>query len=263
MASKTFSMDDRRGLMNRVMRRFDKFAQYKLPFPMDPLELYRNAWTDKEWVAMRYLQENKPAAIRKNDHFCVFLTDDTSENHKTPHVHFNFDCPTPYPKVPIKMDELPDKQRLQFLNWVTAVNRMRSLRQEIWYRCSGLMGNPNGIHPNRYMKRIQKNLDPCLNNPTQLHAVWPEIIPFTCKEWRDGVRTSTFRTRVPHLLGYRVERDGRTHYCTPEMFRAEDEGATEEERRRFEQINNILLMVSLAKDVEDVRNYPDVYGEVD
>jgi hypothetical protein len=41
------------------------------------------------------------------------------------------------------------------------------------------------------------------------------------------------------------------------MFRAEDEGATEEERRRFEQINNILLMVSL------VRNYPDVYGEVD
>lgn len=269
MATKQFTMDDRRAFRNRVLIRFDMFVKYKLPFPLDPVkDVYRRAFTDKEWVAMRYLQENRPHCLNNDKYFNVFWTDDMSGTTDCPHISLDLPKGTRFPKVPVELDKLPDREQGILRNWLTSINRLRSLREELDLRCRGVMGNPTGLGK-MTTTRKRKDLDPCLNNPVQLNKLWPEVQPFMDSDWRRAVTVSTLRTRLPKYLGYRVKRPmsesvmvGAEKWATPEEFRCEDPHATETDKRRFREINDILMMMSLAKDIPDITNYPRVYGDL-
>lgn len=253
MATKQFTMDDRSTFANRVVRAYDKFMQYKLPFPLDPVaDVYRKAFTDKEWVAMRYLQETRPDCVRANSCFTLYDGDDG------PQVTIRFPKGSKaYPSTKITLDQLPNEEQEVVKKWLRAGVRAKQLREDLQARCQGVMGNPTGMG-DRYMKRIRKYIDPCLNNPVQLVKLWPEVQPFMNKAWRESVMLSTMKTRLPSHVGYMVSREGRNRWATMEEFRAEDKDATKEEKRRFEELNQILLMLSLAKDVPEVQDYPTI-----
>lgn len=253
MASKQFTMSDRGSFANRIVRSYDKFVQYKLPFPLDPVsDVYRKAFTDKEWIAMRYLQENRPDCVRANSCFTLYDGDDG------PQVTIKFPRgTTQFPSTKIMLDQLPAREQAVVGKWLRAASRLRQLREELQARCQGVMGNPTGMG-DKYMKRIRKYIDPCLNNPVQLVKLWPEVQPFMCQSWREGVMLSSLKTRLPSHVGYMVHRDGVNRWATCEEFRAEDKDATKEEKRRFEELNQILLMLSLAKDIPEVQDYPTI-----
>lgn len=258
----TISMGDRRHWHNRVLRPFDKFVQWKLPFPLDPMEdIYRSYFTDKDWAAIRYLQETHPLAIKADSSFDLFWTEDRAHyNH--PHVTFRFPEGEKWPEVPVMIDKLPEHVQGILRSWITSVNQLRSLREEISCRAQGLVGNASGDPKSSFLERRRRaNLDPCCNSPAQLYTIWPEAHPFFPRAWRDAVRLSSMRSRLPPRVGYKVHRDGQTYWATPEQFRCEDTYCSPAEKKRFEKINNILLMVSLAKDVPEVKNYPHVYGD--
>lgn len=251
----SFTMDDRRGFANNVLRLYDKFMQYKLPFPLDPVaDVYRKAFTDKQWVAMRYLQETCLGVVKRDMSFNLH-PDSTSV------VSFKFPPDIKFPSMPVRYDMLPERERAIVSRWVASVHKMRQLREELSARCNGVMGNPTGMGK-AWINRKRRDLDPCLNNPMQLYKLWPEVQPFMTSSWRTSVMQSSMRTRLPKHVGYFVERDGRRMWATPEQFRCEDEDATPEEKRRFEEINQILLMVSLAKDIPDIKDYPRFHGDV-
>lgn len=258
----TISMDDRRGFANRVGRKFDKFWQWKLPCPVDPTsQIYRQAFTDKEWGAMRYLLQEKPGTIRRADSFNLFWTDDVSATSSCPHVTFRFSKKVKLPDFPIKLDELPQEVQYHVRNWIIDVNRFRVLRDELIKRCKGIMGNPTG-EGNAWHSRRRKDLDPCVNTPNQLYRIWPEIQPLMPREWKRTVQLASVKSRLPQYVSYRMHRDGQNRFVTPEEFRCEDALATDYEKRSFREINDIITMVSLAGDVPNVDNYPHFSGDL-
>ena len=260
----TFAMDDRRGFANMVARKFDKFWQLKLPCPVDPVEdIYRRAFTDKEWVAMRYLMQEKPKVIKNDGSFNLFWTDDTTATHKCPHVTFTFDG-LRLPEFPVRLDGLPDPIQGKVRDWITSVNYFRMLREQLLARVKGVMGNPTG-EGNRNQTRTYRDLDPCVNTPKQLYRLWPEIFPLMHKHWKREVQLGSAKSRLPYSVAYRVERDGgqgfrSKRWAKPEEFRCEDAEATEYEKRSFQQINEIITMLSIAGDVAPPSNYPTFCG---
>lgn len=256
------SMEDRKLFANKVSRKFDKFWQWKLPCPVDPVaDIYRRAFTDKEWAAMRFLLQEKGGTIRKADSFNLFWTDDHSATSECPHVTFAFGKGTKLPDFPISLCDLPEPIQGRVRGWIISVNRFRVLRDELLSRVKGTMGNPTG-RGNSWMSRKRADLDPCCNTPNQLYRLWPEIQPVMPKHWKRNIQLMCVRSRLPNYLGYMMYRNGLSRYCTPEQFRCEDEQATDYEKQSFQEINDIILMLSLASDVPQVKNYPSFYGKL-
>ena len=259
MASQ-ISMEDRKLFANRVGRKFDKFWQWKLPCPVDAVaDIYRRAFTDKEWAAMRYLLQEKPGTIRKSDSFNLYWTDDVSTTRSCPYVTFAFGKGIKLPDFPVMLDQLPSPITQRVRTWITSVNRFRVLRNELLARVKGCMGNPTG-EGESWQSRTRKHLDPCINTANQLHRLWPELQPLMLKHWKRDVQLMCVRSRLPYYVGYRMDRGGLKRWSSPEQFRCEDSFATDYEKQSFQEINDIILMLSLAGDVPHVKDFPSFHG---
>lgn len=251
-------MDDRCGFANRVGRKFDKFWQWKLPCPVDPFEdIYRASFNDEQWNAMKLLLDTKPGTMKEENSFNMYWADDHF-------VTFRFPHGIKLPSHGCHLDYLPQPVQRKVRTWVCSVNRFRVLRDELMRRCKGVMGNPTG-EGKQYVKRRLANMDPRCNTPIQLYALWPEIHPMMCSEWKRDIQLMTNRKpRPPKLVGYRMIRGEPSHnrFVTPEQFRCEDKEATQYEKQSFKEINMILTMLSLADHVDDPKNYPTFNGDV-
>ena len=260
-----FTVDDRKMFPNEVASKFDKFWQWNLPCPVDPVaDIYRNAYSDKEWVAMRYLMQQKPSALKLADSFNMFWTDDTSTRSSCPRVAFKFDEGMKLPEFNLQLDMLPNPLRGKTRDWITSVNYFRMLRKELMARVKGVMGNPTG-EGEMWVNRRRADYDPCINTPNQLYRLWPEIHPLMFKHWKREVAVSSMKSSLPGQIGYRVRREPYSNavvWATPEQFRCEDGGASEYELKSWRQINEILTMVSLATEVNPVKDYPAFYGPI-
>ncbi len=258
----SIKMDDRKDWPGRVERKFRKYWMHLLPVPADPIAyIYRTAFSKAEWLAIRYLKEFRPQSLKASSTFDLYLTDDISGNGNCPHVTFHFPKGMTLPDVGIKLGDLPESTQRVFRPWITSVNRFRSLQKELRDRCKGVMGNPTGTG-RAYVTRRIRDLDPKCNTPSQLLAVWPEIQPFMLKEWRRDLQLKVQRPRPPKCLGYAMLRGGKLSWTTPRQFRCEDEEATDNERARFTEINEIITMMSIAEEVREPDNYPTFHGPI-
>lgn len=257
----TFSMDDRKSWANQVTRKFSKFWQIKLPVPVDPIaDIYRRAYSDKEWAAVRYLKQERPKALNVGSSFELYWTDDTSGNHKCPHITFEFPKKMTMPDIGIKLSELPTPIQNRLRSWIVSVNYFRSLQQELSARCKGVMGNPTGTG-NNWQTRRRKDLDPCVNTPNQLYRLWPDCQPVMMSEWKREIQLAAMKSRLPSHVGYQVRRNGNLHWATVDGFRTTSTHSDDYERKRFAEINQILLMVSLAEGVKRPK-FPTFHGEI-
>lgn len=248
-------MDDRRFFANNVGRKFDKFWKWKLPCPVDPFEdIYRTCFTDAQWNAIHLLKDTKPGMMKEDRSFNMYWADDHF-------VTFRFPDEVQLPSQGCHLDFLPDKIQRKVRVWVCSVNRFRVLRDELMRRCHGAMGNPTG-EGKHYVKRSAKQLDPRVNTPLQLYRLWPEIQPLMCSDWKRDIRQMSVSARLPNRVAYRIVRDGRDIWATPEQFRCEDAGATPAEKQSFKEINMILTMVSLADNIPEPIGYPSFNGDV-
>lgn len=254
------SMDERKGFADRVCHKFDKFWQWKLPCPVDPFEdIYRLAWADDEWIAMNWLRERKPDTFAQHTGFRMYYGDEVKAK-----VVFKFPEGVKLPAFSVHLADMPDHVQRKVSDWLRSVNRFRLLRRNLRERVSGVMGNPNGFSgQNRfpYVRRF-KDLDPKVNTPKQLYRLWPEIQPLMYPTWKRDIQLQAVKAPLPKVVGYDVVRDGRHYWATPEQFRCEDDGALEQERREFEELNLIFTMVSLASDVPHVTDYPEFSGGI-
>lgn len=257
-----FTMDERKDFYVSIVRQFDKYWKMKLPCPVDPVEdIYRGAYSDVEWDALQTLMTSKPKALTTTEWFRLFWTDDRSNSYKCPYVMFKFDG-TNYPDAGVHVDDVPPETREKVRHWIKTVNGYRLLREELSARCNGVMGNPTGegkYHQNRTLKW----LDPKINTPKQLFALWPEIFPLLPSKWKRDIQTGTGRqSKLPDEVAYRVVRQGKQRWATPEMFRCEDDDATEHQKKMFAALNHLFTMVSLAKDLPEVQGYPRFNGPI-
>jgi hypothetical protein len=259
----SFSMDERLSFAPDVVRAFNKYWKWKLPAPVDPMAyVYRAAYGDKEWAAMRYLYQKDRDLFSLQKSFSLFIP--LGDSRSAPHIEFYFGGDKMYPVKAVFLGELPVPVADRLVEWANKVNHYRSLQDELRRRCDGIMGNPSG-EGDGWVRRYANYLDPKLNTPGQVYTLWPEIQPFLPTKWKHSVRQSTKKSRLPKYVGYRLHRPdyAETYWATPMQFRAEDANATDEEKRRFAEINEILLLVSLAYDVPTPKLYPTFHMKPD
>lgn len=255
------SIEDRRRFPNTVCLQYDKFWQYKLPCPVDPVEdIYRRAFTDKEWAAMRYLMAHKPGVVVENTSFNLYWTDSTTGRGDSPHVTFSFPKTLKLPDFGVKLEALPYSIQTQVRKWIDSVNYFRRLRDELYNRVEGMMGRPNTSAPGSWGRsRTARELAPHAKTPGQVYRIWPQLQPFFPTAWKDAVRTASAKSRLPEQLGY-VANAG-SHYCTVEQFQCKSYDTKPEAKKRFEDINQILELMALGCDViKKAEGYPSFHG---
>lgn len=249
------SMESRRSFAHTVSARFDTWWQQKLPVPIDPLtEVYRTAYTDKEWVAVRYLRQTKPDALKQVSRFGLYLVKGTesmtpNQRRYLPEIEFRFPEGVYLPEQHVHLCDLSGSVVERVKGWAEKVAHYHTLRSELRARCNGILGNPN------YNQRVS-SLDPGCNTLSQLYKVWPEAHPHLVPEWKQGFMQASGKTRLPPELAYRARRDGIMVNTTPAQFRCEDKHATEAEKARWTEINEILTMMAFASDLRRDDRYP-------
>ncbi len=260
----SFSMDSRCHFAGNVQRRFDKYWQYLLPPPADPVAyIYRQAFDKGEWMAMRYLKEKRPKALNLSRTFELYWTDNTDGTSKCPHVTFKFSDKMTMPTVGIKLSDLSQDVQNAFRPWICSVNRYRSLSKELRRRCQAVMGNPTGVG-DTYSRRKIRDLDPRCNTPGQLIGIWPELQPFFESAWKRDIQLRSVKPRPPKRVGLIVHTpDGSfDHWATPAEFHCETDAYSDTDRQRLAEINEVLVMMSIH-DVPALDDYPSFHGKLD
>ena len=257
-------MEERRTFPSTVLQVFDKFMQYKLPVPVDPvMDIYRRAFTDKEWWALRYLMQEKRTAVKQDTSFSLFWTDNELGNGNCPHVSFRFPTGTVLPDFGVKITSLPDEVERKVRVWIISVNHFRMLREELSKRLQGMLGNPTGGGTFNWSSRTKKELDPHCTTPGQVFRVWPELQPFFPTRWQAGVRTASMKSRLPAMLGYRMAGKFLSeHNAAPDMFRCESYDTRPEDKKSWDEINEVLRLMAIATDVKSVVGYPTFHGPI-
>lgn len=259
--AKTIPLRDRPDLGRAVVQGFRKWWEHKCPVPLSTMDLYKAAWKGQEWEAMHLLAENKPSVLAKSKTFEFYWTDDHTGTGDCPHAVFRFPKPHELPRHDVCIEMLPEREQRLMRHWVTNVQYFRSLEKEVKQRCDGLMGNPTGPY-GQYLNRTTKSLDPRCNTPTQVYRIWPECQPLMPGDQKRTIQLASVKSPMPRRIGYVVNRRGREVWATPEQFRAEDPEATEIEKKRFREINHIILMASMADNIPHIEGYPSFFGPV-
>lgn len=238
------TMESRRSFVNRVLGQFDKYVEYLFPVPFDPVaDVYRHSFTHKEWIALRYLMQQRPDVIQAKYSFDLYY------NGSRQHVTFRFPEEMTLPGQDVKVVNLPNGVRAMVEPWLVSVNYMRKLRSELHDRCNGLVGNALAYH------RMDE-LDPCCNTPGQIIRIWPELQPFLGTDHKARVRQAAMKSRLPDLVGYKIEVQGALFFATPAQFQCKEWKADNDDRRRFEELSEILVKMSLMQDMPHVERYP-------
>lgn len=233
------SLDARRSFIRRVLSQFDKYVEYTLPVPFDPVsDVYRHHFTQNQWIALRYLMQERPKVISSASSFDLYCSGQR-------HLSFSFPPGLTLPGVRIRVSDLPDDVQAVVKPWTNSVWYMRGLRRELHDRCAGLVGNPQGCWRT-------DELGPGCNTPGQIIRIWPELQPFLGSGERARVRQASMKSRLPDRVAYGGGDDG----ITPEQFQCKAWNSDKNSRRRFEELSEILVKASLIVDLHHVEGYP-------
>lgn len=254
----TISWTERTEFVHRALVKFDTFWRQKLPVPVDPIEdIYKAAYTDKGWAAIEYLIQERLDILRPGNTFELFLQhrprgEESGGTSNAPSIEFPLSPEAGLPTVDVFLSDLSGDIQSRLIEWVEQVKHYIALRGELLARCRGIVGNP-------YNFAIAQPLDPCINTVSQLYKIWPESYPVFPVEWKKEFMQASGRTKLPPRIGYSVRRGNRLQFATPAAFRCEDAFATEEETKRWTEINDILTIISLTDGMTIDHQYPSFF----
>jgi hypothetical protein len=239
-------LQERRSFVRSVSAQFMKYAEYKLPVPVDPIsDIYRAAFTEKEWIAFRYLRQSKPRCFKDHGEFNLYWTNNTSGSSACPHVAFPFPENMVAPNFGVMVQDLPEITQRKLFTWIKSMNKFRSLHDELKGRVDGLLGNVT-------IASSLQDMSAGCNTPGQLYRIWPELQPFFPTEWKSVTRKASMKSRLPSHVSYKG--------CTPDTFRCRHSDCPWEEKQRFEDITDVLRRLALAVDIPRIEGYPTFFG---
>jgi hypothetical protein len=170
------------------------YRQLKNPFPFeDKLAVYRRAYSDKEWAAMRYIREHKPEMLNPAVKFTV-----RCDKHAiTVHVK---DFPSEHLPTIAPMDAekcFDEDERAALWEWCTNERHFLDLEHFICRRLDRMMGHIVAAWSVGDLEH------PRCNTVGQLARLWPEVVPFMPERWRDTIRLKCVKSRLPSGISER------------------------------------------------------------
>ena len=270
-----FNGDIRKTLPNQIARHFDKYIEFVNPLTFCPLQdLYRHAFTEDEWRSLNYLLERDIgrdclAADRK---FTLVMSEGKeSILYYRDHVVFWFPDEVLRPPLEIELDRLPYSVQEKLLGWLKKSFAYQRLRRELRTRIEALLDwgwlANQSYDSSRGSWRGGPTPGQGCNTIGQVYRVWPELLPFFPPEEVAVARNASVKSRLPDFIMYEDEQltvgqfvcKERLFYCDTDKAKPYTDQEMQLARRRFKAISHILVQMSLMKDVEHVKNYPEVF----
>ena len=261
-----FSKEFRGGFGNRVARHFDKYCEISNPVTFDPLhDLYKEAFTRKEWAAMNVLLSTKTGrlCLDTSDSFIVYLPTDSSTRtsaHLRKRITFGFPDEVWRPSLDIEYIEINPQARKKLDSWIKKMRGLKELRMELWDRCDKLLDW--GWHSRQVYGTSGWRGGPTpgqgCNTPGQVYRIWPELLPFLNIESRGQVRCASAKSRLPDII---LEYGSINQFlCLEKTTNDDGDEQSDEElifaRRRFDALTHILVQMSLMMEVSHDNTYP-------
>lgn len=237
-----FTKSFRDSFASRVCRHFDKYSEITNPLTFSPLhDLYMGAYTAEQWKAMNLLamSEFGRHCLASGKSFELYLPGAAGlKQYQRSHVSFRFDDEVPRPPLNLEYIDLPEVVKEKVSVWTRKALGLKTLRTELWMRCNSLVAE-NKWSPTS-----------TCNTPGQVVRIWPELQPFMPSEYRDRVRGSSVRSKLPSGL--------QGKHNTVAKFQCTAYDCDPQAKRTFEALSHILIQMSLMMEVAHDKTYPSV-----
>ena len=235
-----FSDSDRSRITRTAAEKYVSYWHAMHPVTFSPKALYRTAWPDDAWEAVKLLMKKHSDAVTICNHF-NYQADFSGYKNKPDWIPSNptltFHRKKLMPYMDVMEDHVGPKMAMEMRRWILKAYHFRNQKQFLHSRLTSLVKRRYSYSGNggRAVKLAQAN------TPRILHGIWPEVTPFMSCYLRNEVRGN--RNKV-----YPIPRN-----WTKEM--AEEFRSAE----GMEELNNVLLAVGLIDDCTDEK-YPEFSG---
>ena len=199
----SFTLQFRSSFPKTVQRRFETYWHVMHPQTIMPEDIYRYGWTDEEWSALMILKERRGDVITDGNSYGWWFKAEFGKDrpeYVSLKSQLGYKAVDDKPSITVRECDLPGPLMAEYREWIFEAFRYQHLSYQLVRQLSHLLNVKQPHYVNTHGRRCTKNASACsgiCNTPGTLYAVWPELLPFLDRYFRDELRGRSMRPGLP------------------------------------------------------------------
>lgn len=208
-----FTKEFRAKIAGKIQDRYKSYWHAMHPRDFSVRDLYKIAFTKKEYSAMMLLRERRKEILKSG--WTWTYEADLSNMHDRPDYipedpTLEFKVKEGWPSINVHENELPEDVRMKMRDWIIIAYQYKNDSDVLGAKLRSLVRMQHShIRSNSWGQDVSvERAD--VNTPGTLHRVWPELLPFLDSEFKDQLRNKKMKSPLPK--GWKAEQLADFHY---------------------------------------------------